>query len=261
MPSSLESALPTAVETTVAIRSPALAPVAPLAIQPAPVVSSAGLFGSVEGTVSIKGALPTLPPLNTSADPVCRQLGVIDNRLQLRGRHLAGVIAYLDAPRGSATAPVHPGGTVVITQDHCAYEPRATALLAAQRLEVVNLDPTLHNLHLYKNATTVLNRGQPPRSSEVHTVLTAPGPYRLRCDVHPWMRADVLVLPHALFAVTDLDGHFRIDGVPAGVSDLTLLHGELGTLKLRVAVQPGRVSQISPAYGQEKGVAGRSATF
>jgi hypothetical protein len=50
----------------------------------------------------------------------------------------------------------------------------------------------------------------------------------VRCDVHPWMRLDLGVLPHPYFAVTGADGTFRLDGVPAGRYTLAAWHPKLG---------------------------------
>jgi hypothetical protein len=41
-------------------------------------------------------------------------------------------------------------------------------------------------------------------------------PFYIKCDVHPWMKAWVLVSDHPYFAVTDSNGNFSIDGIPAG---------------------------------------------
>ena len=43
-----------------------------------------------------------------------------------------------------------------------------------------------------------------------------PGIVRVFCDIHSHMNAFVLVFSHPFFAVTDADGRFRIDNVPAG---------------------------------------------
>jgi hypothetical protein len=36
------------------------------------------------------------------------------------------------------------------------------------------------------------------------------------CDVHPWMRAYLGVVPHPFFAVTGPDGRYELRGLPAG---------------------------------------------
>jgi hypothetical protein len=55
----------------------------------------------------------------------------------------------------------------------------------------------------------------PPNADPVHLYPPKPGYFRLidRLTASP-MTADVYVLLHPLHAVTDTNGHYRIDGVP-----------------------------------------------
>jgi hypothetical protein len=65
------------------------------------------------------------------------------------------------------------------------------------------------------------------------------------CDLHSWMRGWVVVAEHAFYAVSDADGGFRLDGVPAGRYTLRLWHEVLGTTTRDVAVTPDGVTQVS----------------
>jgi hypothetical protein len=43
-----------------------------------------------------------------------------------------------------------------------------------------------------------------------------PGVVRVFCDIHSHMSAFVLVFSHPFYDVTDAEGRFRLDGIPAG---------------------------------------------
>jgi hypothetical protein len=43
-----------------------------------------------------------------------------------------------------------------------------------------------------------------------------PGVVRVFCDIHSHMSAFILVFAHRYFALTDAEGRYRIDHVPAG---------------------------------------------
>ena len=47
-----------------------------------------------------------------------------------------------------------------------------------------------------------------------------PEPFYIKCDVHPWMRSWVLVSDHPYFSVTDKNGNFSIEGIPAGTYEV-----------------------------------------
>jgi len=46
-------------------------------------------------------------------------------------------------------------------------------------------------------------------------------PYRVSCNIHPWMKAHILPRENGYFYVTGKDGQFTLENLPAGV-DLTI---------------------------------------
>jgi hypothetical protein len=76
-------------------------------------------------------------------------------------------------------------------------------------------------------------------------------PYQVSCNIHPWMKAWVLVCDHPYFAVTDKDGTFQIKNAPAGTFRLMIWkddHGWLGGVKgrngMEVAIKAGGVTDV-----------------
>ena len=85
-----------------------------------------------------------------------------------------------------------------------------------QQVLVRNSDGTLHNVHARLSKKSFLNRAQPPGAKELNLKLPAAGEVlQLKCDVHPWMLAHVVVAPNPYFATTGPDGSFQLTGVPA----------------------------------------------
>ena len=60
-----------------------------------------------------------------------------------------------------------------------------------------------------------------------------------KCDVHPWMRAWVAVVPHPFFAVTSPDGRYEIRGLPAGTYTVEAWHEKLPAQTFTVTVGDG----------------------
>ena len=57
----------------------------------------------------------------------------------------------------------------------------------------------------------------PVTGMEVRRALTEPQVMvTVACDVHPWMRAYLGVVPHPFFSVTGADGAYELRGLPAG---------------------------------------------
>jgi carboxypeptidase family protein len=58
--------------------------------------------------------------------------------------------------------------------------------------------------------------GRYPRNEVRSVRFDRPGVVRVFCDIHSQMSAFILVFAHRYFAVTEADGSYRIERVPAG---------------------------------------------
>jgi hypothetical protein len=117
------------------------------------------------------------------------------------------------APEYAATAK----DKAVLDNHDCRFQPHALAMRTSQPLEVKNSDPMGHNT----NAALVVNapfNGIIPAGSEHDMDLTAAEniPATVTCNIHPWMKAYLLVRPDPYFAVSGKDGKFEIKDLPAG---------------------------------------------
>jgi hypothetical protein len=63
---------------------------------------------------------------------------------------------------------------------------------------------------------------------------------KLKCDVHPWMTAYVLVSTHPFFAVTDDTGSFKLTGLPVGNYTVEAWHERYGAKTAEIAVAEGK---------------------
>jgi hypothetical protein len=68
---------------------------------------------------------------------------------------------------------------------------------------------------------------------------------QLKCDVHPWMKAFVVVSPTPYFSTTGDDGAFSITGLPAGTYTLEAWHETFGTKTAQVTVKDGETAEAT----------------
>jgi len=67
----------------------------------------------------------------------------------------------------------------------------------------------------------------------------------LKCDVHDWMNAYIVLLKDQPYhSVTDEDGRFALDGVPAGSYTLRTWHEALGEMTETVTVTDGETANV-----------------
>jgi plastocyanin len=85
------------------------------------------------------------------------------------------------------------------------------------RVEFPNLDDVYHNIFSYSPAKRFDLGRYPPNEKPVPgQVFDRLGLVTVRCDIHEYMRALILVLDTPYFTVTDPNGHYRLTNLPAG---------------------------------------------
>ena len=133
-----------------------------------------------------------------------------------------------------------------IDQKECRYHPHVFGMRVGQPLEIINSDPTLHNIHAMAKNNREFNNGQPIQGMKtVHTFTAAEVMVPFKCDVHGWMNAYVGVLDHPYFAVTDASGTFSLPALPPGTYTIEAWHEKLGTTTQSVTLGPNETKEIS----------------
>lgn len=199
--------------------------------------------GSIAGTVGYLG--PKVTPAKISAtDAMCKvELHEQAVTLAPTGKALANVLVRIvkNAPP-SATAPSEP---VVINQKDCTYAPRVAGAVRGQKLVLRNADGTMHNVHGLSgldDKKTLFNVAQPPGAKDVEKDPKRADVVKLTCDIHPWMRAFVVISEHPYFSVSDAQGHFEIKDVPSGSYRVEAWHEKLGSKVAELTVEEGKAA-------------------
>ena len=71
----------------------------------------------------------------------------------------------------------------------------------------------------------------------------------IKCNVHPWMKSYLGVVPHPYFTVTGADGSFELKGLPPGEYTVESWHEKLGVQKQTVTVLSGGDQATDFSYG------------
>ena len=105
--------------------------------------------------------------------------------------------------------------TGTIDQVGCIYTPHVNAFTTSQKVLIKNSDKTLHNVNSQSKVNESFNSAQPAGVPDIEkTFSKAEEPFYVKCDVHPWMKAWIMVADHPYFAITDENGNFKIENVP-----------------------------------------------
>ena len=200
--------------------------------------------GDIHGKITFDGKAPKMKSLRMDADPVC----VANNEVAPRkewlildeNNGLKNVLVFVkESPSGGSLegdlnlVEKH----AVIDQNGCVYVPHVLGVMVGQKLDILNSDGTLHNIHALPKVNKEFNKAM-PRSKKQMTVQfdKSEKPFKVKCDVHPWMGAFIGVFDHPYFAVTGDDGSYVISGLGPGDYTIEAWHEKLGSQTANVTV-------------------------
>ena len=183
-------------------------------------------WGDLTGKFVYDGAAPKPKPLNITADAaVFGKLGLVDESLLVdpKSRGVANVVIYVR----TRDVEIHPDYTKRAAKEKEArfdnkggkFVPRVLPIwLDKQTMCLCNSDPVPHNSNLAPFGDKQINPLLPPKGEIDHKFnVQQLIPVPVSCNIHPWMKGYVLPRKNPYIAVTDKDGSFKLENLPAGV--------------------------------------------
>lgn len=216
--------------------------------------------GSVSGVVKFANEYP--PSETTRIDKDSATCGVRFESEEFvvdpESKGLANVVAILEGVGAGKDFPDH---ELVLDQVGCRYEPHVQVGYATSngaqtgngtpQLVILNSDDVFHNVHAYAGKgsdETVFNTPSIPEQ-EIIKEMNGPGVYEVKCDVHAWMSAWIVLVEHPYVAISTADGTFEIGDVPPGAYTLRVWHEGLGELERAVEVTSGEDAFVDVTIG------------
>lgn len=187
-----------------------------------PPVVSAQETGDLKIRFQYGGDPPTQGEVKVTADVAfCGKQGLMDESLIVDSdsKGLKNVVLQLYTGRGgSKIDPVAPAKReITLDNDSCRFEPHVVIAQVGDVLKVVNSDSVGHNANLQFFNNAAKNPMIPPNQDvKVELTDSEPGIVEVRCNIHPWMKALLLVLDHPYAGVSDQKGEIVIKGIPVG---------------------------------------------
>lgn len=202
-----------------------------------------GPTGSVEGTVTIKGdPAPDSKGRNFSKCPAGAAAYAKLFREGPPGpdgsRPVADVLVVVTG-YGGAYLPEQRPARLVTIQD-CAFSSRTIDVTIGQKIDIKNLMADRIFAPAFVQTQSVLALVAPPKGDPVSLYPQAPGLLTLYDCFgagSEYLSGEVYILAQPLHTVTDLAGHYRIDGIPVGQMKV---NGLLGVIE-RQASKPVQI--------------------
>jgi plastocyanin len=194
---------------------------------------------TVEGTVQLPKAKPTIPNTARYQDKIVGEVGPPDAPV---------AVVYLEG-NFAATSATN-SASIKMEQKHYQFAPGILAIQKGTSVEFPNLDDAYHNVFSYSRAKRFdLGRY---RKDEKPAALTfdKPGVVKLYCEIHEHMRGTILVLDSPYFVKTDPTGKYRLQHLPAGKFTLKAWTNERTLLEKPIELKDGDVVKVDFPHSQ-----------
>ncbi len=205
--------------------------------------------GALKGRVLFKGTPPEAEKIQVTSDvPVCGTHQEIPKIVLGADGGVSGAVLRVLGAKGEVKSVKGR-----LDQVGCQFVPTVQAMPTGSTLVLTSSDPVLHNAHgFYEDGSTAFNIAVPIAGMEINKKLAKPGIIKLRCDAgHTWMRGYIAVLDEPYYAVTDENGNYSIEGIPAGQYEVEIWQEWLGKKTQGVTVVEGQTQNAEIVLQKE----------
>ncbi|MBI1848970.1 MAG: hypothetical protein HYR85_01360 [Planctomycetes bacterium] len=212
--------------------------------------------GSLAGVVRFRGT-PTLVRIHVDKDAETCGTERLSPRLRVsESGGVADSVIYLDhVDKGEGIDQLPQG---ILDQLDCEFTPHVQIHPWNQDLIVKNSDPLLHTVRLtYRGTDDVILNMPFPAPGETSRRVPKPGIIAAQCDAgHRWASGYVFAVEHPYYAISDDEGRWSLEDVPAGRYVLRFWHEGFKLLGTRTGAGGNVTGDVwSPDVTQEQPVA------
>jgi len=194
------------------------------------IVHSTSLFAfDVEGKIKLDPPFPKPVEIEVTGDHVktCGTKKISQRVLVSPEGFLANAVIEL---KGAANPGFqNQNEKYVLDQMHCEFSPHVLLIPKGSKLEIRNSESVVHNVRAFdESALMQFNLPSPIKGYLIKKQFDKAGHYIVRCGIHKWMHAQLIVQEHPFYALTNDSGYFKISGIPEGNYILKIWHESLG---------------------------------
>ena len=242
--------------------------------------------GTVRGTVTLSGAVPDPKAYNLVIFPDPEYCGRISNGngwrllrdfLVNEQGEVRNVVVLLE---GVAEGKPFSLSVPRVEARDCRFLPFTTVVRSGHGIEVVNMDPVMHDIQAYETSTAMgtrvlfnspLSFNRRHQRGDLHATHDhRPGEslvrqfqlskkrrtFVMQCGFHAYMQSWAIAVDNPYYVLTDENGRFFLEDVPPGTYDLRAWHpGIKQVVKQQVTIEPGENLTVDfqlPSPGRRK---------
>jgi hypothetical protein len=195
-------------------------------------------WGDLTVKFVLDGPVPKPEPIKAEKDPeVCNKNPLFSEEVVAGEKgELANVVVYVRTKKPK----IHPDynklkqNSIAIDNKNCRFEPHIQVYWTEQKLEVTNSDPVGHNSNFAPFANQAQNVLIAAEQKQAITAFQQEEgvPVPVSCNIHPWMKAYLIVRTDPYAAVSNDKGELNLKNLPAGTElEFQVWHEKGGNVK------------------------------
>ncbi len=200
--------------------------------------------GTIEGNVRFSGSPPPPEIIEVGQDrEVCGKVQNIYAIEVKNGGVKNALVKIVEISKGKD----FDFQETVLGQEGCEFKPHIV-LTSPGKLTISTSDPIPHNIHTKSimNAPVNITLNRLKRKSSLS--VSFPETIDVKCDLHGWMKAFIVVAEHPYYVITADAGSFQLRDVPPGTYELEVWHEKLESQKQEVTVEAGKKTVVEFTY-------------
>ena len=184
--------------------------------------ATAAEWASLKGRFVFDGNPPTPAAITADKDvEVCGKHKLVNEELVVsEDGGLANVVIFVRSKKVTVHPDLADGSKadpLVLDNKNCRFEPHVGFVQTGQTLTIKNSDSVGHNSNIATMKNSPSNSLIPSDgSADVTFSRDEAIPAAVTCNIHPWMKAYLVIRPNPYGAVSGADGSFEIENLPVG---------------------------------------------
>jgi len=207
-----------------------------MALAAAAVADRAVVSATQPALATEPSTVPTLQTIRGTVD--------FDGLLSFQKPNLSRVVVYLSSSPALDALPV-PDAPYTVAQQNRAFVPNFLVIPKGAQVEFPNWDHFDHNVFSRSAAAPAFDLDRYPYGYSKTKHFDKVGVVQLFCNIHPSMRAIILVTPNVYFTRVDASGRFELKGMPPGQYELVAWNDRTGEQRQTVEVGAGATVDVA----------------
>ncbi len=202
---------------------------------------------TIQGVVKFLGKPPKRRAIDMAGKPECAQheSPILDESIIVNpdGSLKNAFVWVKTGLKGWKFTP--PATPVVLDQKGCQFSPHVQGAQVGQPVVIRNSDAFAHNVNCLSVRNPGFNFTQGRQGQEDTKQFQSPEVlFKLKCDIHGWMKGFIGAVDHPFFAVTGPDGKYELKGLPPGDYEVEAWHESFGTSSQKVNLAAKQTHQL-----------------